>query len=464
MLFFLPYSLFRAGSFFPSIRGYESVSISGSGHGSVKGENGMKNIRCLLVAAVLAVMLCAGAAAAEEKLPAYVYTGTDSVEAAAAAWITESRMAEGYGGMEEGAVTIPAPVILKTEETEDGGLLVYGNFWLLNYVRQDGILVCVSGGEYPGVMSMVKDGNGWKAVSLETAGDGENYAKDIARFCSGDKDLENAYYSAGDGQGEKVVSIRTRFVADYVKANALPVAAYQDPYWDPVYLFAAGTITGSLEEDGSYLINVPVRAGEPGEWKAGEPEEGAAVKLASAGMEGDAFRARYEAAHDGEETVVLRHYQGIACDQMMEFCLKVSGGKITEVTGGSMTPGMSGDELNQYLSGNWAEKDTQFTRMRIARNPDRGWDAEIISPMTHEAYVFTATVYSDCEQNALLFDDGVRYNLTAEEYENPQELGTPAETGISGRIVITEDGQGGIALIWYSGMKEEPVVFVSEGL
>ena len=38
------------------------------------------------------------------------------------------------------------------------------------------------------------------------------------------------------------------------------------------------------------------------------------------------------------------------------------------------------------LSGEWAETNTQFTRMTVEKNPESGWDIEIVSPLTHGAY------------------------------------------------------------------------------
>ena len=75
--------------------------------------------------------------------------------------------------LEDGAVTIPAPVILKTVFQDDTHTLVYGNFWVMNYTAKDHVLACISGGEYPGIMTLEKKGEGWEAVALEIAGDGD---------------------------------------------------------------------------------------------------------------------------------------------------------------------------------------------------------------------------------------------------------------------------------------------------
>ena len=407
-----------------------------------------KWIACTLLALLLTLSTFALA-----ELPAYQYTGTDPVEAAAVAWMQDNGIAERYL-LDDGAVSIPAPVILKTEQTDDTHMTVYGNFWIFNYKEQDGVLVCISGGEHPGVMELVKDGEAWKATSLEEAGDGAEYSKDIVRFSHGDKDLENAYFSTDAGLNGSLDSVRTRFAADYVKANNLPIVAYQDPFWSPVPLNAEPlTIEGVQQEDGSYLIRIPVRPGEAGEWAASDTQaEGTPALLAESGMDHGFFNARYVPANDGSMAIVLRHYTGIACDQMHTYDLVVKDGKIADVTGGSITYTTPDDDLDPYLSGAWMEKDTQFTTMDIARDAFRGWNVTITSPMTHGAYVFTAHAEYDCELEALVYADGARYDMPA-GYDGVSALTDPAETGLTGRLDLSE-AKDSIGLTWHDGNAE----------
>ncbi len=186
---------------------------------------------CLLALAIC----CVGSAMADGALPAYLYTGSDPVEAAAAAWtagIGQSRYL-----VEEGTVSIPAPVILRTEERDETHLLVYGDFWVFNYNLEGKTLECVSGGETPGIMTLEKSGDGWKVTAVEEAGNGEDFAADLRRFSHGDAELEELYFSASDGDGDLLKEIRHRFILDYVAANGLDVEAYHDFGWDPVPLF-----------------------------------------------------------------------------------------------------------------------------------------------------------------------------------------------------------------------------------
>ena len=88
-------------------------------------------MRKLIVCLLLAAVFCFGLAFAESVLPPYTYTGNDPVEAAVAAYTTQ--VGQDIYWVTEGSVSIPAPVIIKTEETDDSHLLVYGNFWVFNY-------------------------------------------------------------------------------------------------------------------------------------------------------------------------------------------------------------------------------------------------------------------------------------------------------------------------------------------
>ena len=182
-------------------------------------------------------------------LPAYAYAGSDPIEAAVAAYVAENLGSRFL--LPQGAASIPAPVILKTIKQDETTTLVYGNFWVMNYVQRGAVLECASGGEAPGIMTLTKDGDGWKVTAFEEAGSGEDYEKDIQRFCQGDKELEYAYFSAADADLVPFKSARQQFIQDYVTANKLAVRAYQDYGWAPVDLIPGSepkTITAIASE------------------------------------------------------------------------------------------------------------------------------------------------------------------------------------------------------------------------
>ena len=408
----------------------------------------------LIVIVLIACMTFAGAALSENTgLPAYVYPGDDPIEAAVTACMVEK--GKDYL-LEDGAVTIPAPVILKTVFQDDTHTLVYGNFWVLNYVEKDHVLECISGGEYPGVMTLEKKDDCWEAVALETAGDGDDYAKDIKRFADGDAELENAYFHTQDVSEEPLKGVRTRFIQDYVNANGLDITAYQDYGWDAIPL--TDTIVGRIE-DGSYIVRIPVQENETGEWVADDmAQNDSIVKLAYARLENGAFEVRYDPVGDGEMAVAVHHFSGIACDQAHTFDLLVKDGKIQEVTGGSYTASPTDEELAAYCIGEWREQETQFTQMTIGTNDEGALTAEIVSPMTHGAYLFRMTLHYDCELNAFLYDDGALYDLPITDSEEA-DLSEPVQQNLSGRLMLLADENDAPVLSWNSQFtREEPEI------
>ena len=64
--------------------------------------------------------------------------------------------------------------------------------------------------------------------------------------------------------------------------------------------------------------------------------------------------------------------------------------------------------------------------------------------MTHGAYVLRASAYYDCDYDAFVYADGVKYDLLPGEETEEKE----AESGLWGtlRFAQTEDG---LQLVWY---------------
>ena len=47
----------------------------------------------------------------------------------------------------------------------------------------------------------------------------------------------------------------------------------------------------------------------------------------------------------------------------------------------------------------------------VTKRIENGWDVEITSPVSHGAWVIRATVYYDCDYDAFVYADGVKYDL-----------------------------------------------------
>ena len=190
-----------------------------------------KMISMLLVLAMALGVCCAFAESA--ALPVFTYGGDDLIWAA----VDNYLLTTDFGFTpEEGGVLIPTPIILKTDiNAEETEATVYGNFWIFCYKLNGKTLETTSGGECPGVMKLAKKDGVWTVVSMEKAGEGEDYAKDIAKFCNGDKELEEQFaLTTGAAEDSILPQYQRAAVVNYVQDNKLDIEAYQDYGQDPV--------------------------------------------------------------------------------------------------------------------------------------------------------------------------------------------------------------------------------------
>ena len=115
---------------------------------------------------------------------------------------------------------------------------VIGAFWVFNYApRGEDTLELISGGERPAIMDLEKKDDAWTVVKVDEADSGDDYIKDIQRFCSGDEELEKAFAEASDGSSTRFKEVHLKFLQDYVKTNNLPVKYWKEYGTDPIPLF-----------------------------------------------------------------------------------------------------------------------------------------------------------------------------------------------------------------------------------
>ena len=163
-----------------------------------------------------------------EILPAFSYEGEDEYLGAVCRYLTE----ENAIWYTQADVSIPAPVILRIEDDDSEDIRIWGNFWMFSYSVNGPRLYMESGGEMPGIMHLKKDDDGVSVVSVETAGDGEAYMKDIERFCEGYPGLaEQMAFSHEAMEKEELAMIRY-----YVESNGLDIDSYQSYGWPAISL------------------------------------------------------------------------------------------------------------------------------------------------------------------------------------------------------------------------------------
>lgn len=158
----------------------------------------------------------------------YGYEGDDPVVAAVYQYLVE-HAADNFD-IPADAVTIPIVQILTTKEADNGDVLVYGDFWMMNYQIDGDTLKNISGGDFPGKMTCIQVGSGYSAQKLDVCEDGGGF-EESARKIFGDN--YDAFIKIQSDDKTREIA-RGEIIATYVKANKLDVTKYQDEGSDPV--------------------------------------------------------------------------------------------------------------------------------------------------------------------------------------------------------------------------------------
>ena len=127
-------------------------------------------------------------------------------------------------------VCAPVLMIVSTEEKEDDNTLVWGNFWVLNYDIVGDTLKTASGGNYSGLMTLHKEGNGYTVTAFEQTEDGAGNEASAKRIFGKHYDVYQNMHSNQD-VGE---AVRKEQLKEYVRQHNLNVHYYQDYGWPAV--------------------------------------------------------------------------------------------------------------------------------------------------------------------------------------------------------------------------------------
>ena len=196
-------------------------------------------------------------------------------------------------------------------------------------------------------------------------------------------------------------------------------------------------------EDGEFIIQVDSEGDLA--WLADDmAQDNSVVELAFMDTVEDTFVARYAPVGDGDVTVGVRHFSGVACDEAMTFDLHVADGAVQEVTGGSYTTSPEDEMLDEAFVGEWLESDAQNARMTIEKNPERGWDIVVVAD---DAYVFKTSVLFDCERNAFVYGKGKFWDIEG-GYDEGTELGEARAAGTTGSFAPAGDEEN-LVLEWH---------------
>ena len=207
-------------------------------------------------------------------------------------------------------------------------------------------------------------------------------------------------------------------------------------------------------ENGSYVIRIADPNGDLG-WLADDmAQDDSVVALGSAGLVDGEYVVRYDPVGDGQASVHVRHYVGIACDQMHGWDLTVKDGAVVECTGGSFTASPDPSELDPFLIGAWETGDGDAI-MIVEKNPaGSAWDVEISSGAGQDGYVFMTTVYHDCDLDGLVYDKGKFWDAPEAD-----ELGEASAAGTTGIFVLSGETQDDVSLAWTDDRQSETLTF-----
>ena len=213
---------------------------------------------------------------------------------------------------------------------------------------------------------------------------------------------------------------------------------------------AENTLEGFIDE-GSYVLQLADPEGDLG-WLAASEDE-SIVKVHDADLLEDTFVVRFDPVADGNATVAVKHYTGIACDKIFTWDLTVKDGTILEPAEGSYAASPDPAESDSALIGNWETEDGMAV-MTITKNPGGSvWDVEISGAAGQNGYVFMTTIYFDCEKDAFVYDKGKYWDTPITDSEEAPELGEARVAGTTGAFTFTGDPEN-LILSWEDSERE----------
>ena len=139
-----------------------------------------KRFLSLILMAALVMVLSLSACNKTAPQPADIDADAAVIEQVAKDYLA-AEMGQNY---DKADVCIPWAYLLGTEVAADDSVTLYGDFWVDNYGIKGDTLENVSGGNYPGVMQMKKDGDSYKVTKFDQVEDGSNYTDSAKKLFS----------------------------------------------------------------------------------------------------------------------------------------------------------------------------------------------------------------------------------------------------------------------------------------
>ena len=158
-------------------------------------------------------------------LPAYEYPGPELFYLTLYDYLKTNLMPSNY----DDEVSIPCPIIVYEDESNNDDIRVYGDFRIYSYYLDGDIMKTSSGGSFPGCVHLKSTDAGYEVTGMDLVEDGSGYTESARKIFGEHFDEFSKTISDSDAT-EKT---RAQIVANYVAANNLSVTAIQDYGWDP---------------------------------------------------------------------------------------------------------------------------------------------------------------------------------------------------------------------------------------
>ncbi len=133
----------------------------------------------------------------------------------------------------QGEVCIPFHPYVEVDESNGDDILVWGDFWVVNYTVSGDTLKTVSGGDHPGKMHVRQTPEGhFEVTSFEAVGEGSEMEPSARRIFGEHFD---AFLKSNSDEKHRE-NIRMDAVAAYVRDHQLPVKLVKDYGWPEVMI------------------------------------------------------------------------------------------------------------------------------------------------------------------------------------------------------------------------------------
>ena len=130
-----------------------------------------------------------------------------------------------------GEISIPFHPYTSVDDSNAEDILVWGDFWVLNYDVAGDTLKTVSGGSHPGMMHVRQTPEGhFEVTSFEQVGDGSEWEPSAKRIFG---DRFQAFSESNSDQDRRE-EVRMETVAAFVRDHQLPVKVVKDYGWPAV--------------------------------------------------------------------------------------------------------------------------------------------------------------------------------------------------------------------------------------